>query len=320
MFTHKDIQFRSIFVINCIENRALRVSSGELLLEDTESNKTLTKLPFQKLLALFVIGNVTVTTPLIDKCKRYNIALVVMKPNLRPVFFYSLNAEANFLLRKRQYEYPTDSLCISKQLVKNKILNQLKLLENTRLKNTTIATAKQLCLDSINSIDYIFNYNQLLGIEGGVAKAFFGAYYESLDWKSRCPRGKNDPINATLDIGYTILFNFIEVFSRMFGFDPYIGVYHRLWFKRKSLICDLMEPFRCLIDQQVRKAFNLKQCSKSDFSLIKNEYILKREKNGDYQKMFYTVLVERKNDIFLYVQAYYRCFMKSSDNYPQFKL
>lgn len=224
------------------------------------------------------------------------------------------------MLRKRQYEYPTDSLCISKQLVKNKILNQLKLLENTRLKNTTIATAKQLCLDSINSIDYIFNYNQLLGIEGGVAKAFFGAYYESLDWKSRCPRGKNDPINATLDIGYTILFNFIEVFSRMFGFDPYIGVYHRLWFKRKSLICDLMEPFRCLIDQQVRKAFNLKQCSKSDFSLIKNEYILKREKNGDYQKMFYTVLVERKNDIFLYVQAYYRCFMKSSDNYPQFKL
>ena len=59
MFTHKDIELRTIFVINCIEKRHLRVSSGELLLEEETDNskKTLTKLPFQKILALFVIGN-----------------------------------------------------------------------------------------------------------------------------------------------------------------------------------------------------------------------------------------------------------------------
>ncbi|MDR0579752.1 MAG: CRISPR-associated endonuclease Cas1 [Campylobacteraceae bacterium] len=102
----------------------------------------------------------------------------------------------------------------------------------------------------------------------------------------------------TLDIGCTILFNYIEVFVRLFGFDPYKGVYHQLWFKRKSLICDLIEPFRCIIDRQVRKAFNTKQCKAEDFNLIKNEYILKREKSSDYTKMFYDVLIEQKAEIF----------------------
>ena len=73
MFTHKDIENRTIFVINCIKDRSLRVSNGELLLEewveDADKYKTLTKMPFQKMLALFVVGHITVTTPLIEKCR-----------------------------------------------------------------------------------------------------------------------------------------------------------------------------------------------------------------------------------------------------------
>lgn len=103
MFTHKDLEFRSIFVINCIDNKSLRVESGSLLLEDTEKGRTLTKLPFQKILALFVIGHITVTTALIDKCTKYGIPIVVMKPNLRPVFFFSVTAEANFEKNKNEY-------------------------------------------------------------------------------------------------------------------------------------------------------------------------------------------------------------------------
>lgn len=67
MFTHKDIQYRSIFVINCLQERSLRVSNGELLLEekveDSDKTKTLTKMPFQKILAIFIIGHIKVTTP-----------------------------------------------------------------------------------------------------------------------------------------------------------------------------------------------------------------------------------------------------------------
>ena len=51
MFTNKDVEYRTIFVITCIKDTNLRVSNGELLLEEVEEKKTLTKLPFQKILA-----------------------------------------------------------------------------------------------------------------------------------------------------------------------------------------------------------------------------------------------------------------------------
>jgi len=320
MFTHKDIEYRSIFVINCLEEKNLRMRSGELLLEDVQQKKTLTKLPFQKILALFVIGHITITTALIDKCRLHGVPLVVMKPNFRPVFFFANTAEANYLLRQKQYEYPKTDLQIARILVENKIRNQLRLLEKTRQKAPGIVEAKEKCQNYLPMLQQIDDYDSLLGIEGSVAKAFFTAYFEQHSWKLRSPRTKIDPINATLDIGYTILFNYIEAFTRLFGFDPYVGVYHRLWFKRKSLICDLIEPFRCLIDQQVRKAFNTKQCIAGDFNLIKKEYILKREKNSDYTKMFYDVLINYKLDIFKYMRDYYRCFMqrKSVPDYPLF--
>ncbi len=321
MFTNNDIAFKTIFVINCIEQRTLRVSNGELLLEETDNHKTLTKIPFQKVLALFVIGHISITTPLIEKCKRYNVALVVMKPNLRPVFFWAHAAEANYLLRQRQYQMKSDDLSIAKQLVTNKIENQYKLLCNTRLKSKEVEEAKQMCIHIAGIVHNATSYNDLMGLEGAVAKSYFKAYFGLLGWTARKPRAKTDAINATLDIGYTILFNYIEVYVRMFGFDTYVGVYHRLWFKRKSLICDLMEPFRCIIDAQVRKAFNLKQCKESDFKVIKNEYILKRENNAAYQRLFFDALIARKMEVFAYVQTYYRCFMqrKSTPQYPHFK-
>lgn len=139
MFTHKDIEMRTIFVVNCIEHdRSLRVNSGELMLEELEGDKkkTLTKFPFQKLLALFIIGHITVTTPLIDKCKKYGVALVVMKPNLRPVFFWANSAEANYLLRKRQFDFKPDDLTVAKAIVHNKVLNQKSALPKFR--NTII--------------------------------------------------------------------------------------------------------------------------------------------------------------------------------------
>lgn len=324
MFTHKDIEHRSIFVINCLEKRSLRVSNGELLLEEEQEGekRTLTKMPFQKILVVFVVGHITVTTPLVDKCKKYGVALVVVNPSLRPVFLCADSAEANYLLRQRQYAMDKNDISIAKHLVKNKIANQMALLKRTRMKDASTEEATALCQEIFDNIDTQTDYNSLMGMEGMAAKSFFAAYYQKNDWEARRPRVKSDPMNATLDIGYTILFNYIECFVRMFGFDVYVGVYHRLWFKRKSLICDLVEPFRCIIDKAVRSSFNRGQCSATDFNYSKGEYRLKYEKNKDYCKLFFDALIPYKTEVFKYVQAYYRCFMqgKDIDNYPKFEI
>lgn len=324
MYTHKDIEVRTIFVINCIDHeRSMRVSNGELLLEELNDgkNKTLTKIPFQKLLALFVIGHITVTTPLIEKCKKFNVALIVMKPNLRPVFYWADSAEGNFLLRKKQYEFEKENLSIALSIIENKIQNQCSALLKTRKKDELTTSAISFCKAALNSIRDINEYNQLLGLEGAVSKSFFKAYFQHLGWQKRMPRTKIDILNVTLDIGYTILFNYIECFVRMFGFDLYIGVYHRTWYKRKSLICDLMEPFRCIIDHTILLAYNRKQFKQSDFELYKSEYRLKTEVCSEYYKTFYTALLEHKMEIYRFIQSYYRYFMQrhSQINFPKYK-
>lgn len=322
MFTSKDIQYRTIFVINCIKDRNLRVSNGELLLEETEEKKTLTKMPFQKILALFVIGHISVTTPLIDKCKKFNVALIVVKPSLRPVFYWADSAEANFLLRQKQHLLPKDDLHVAKVLLSNKIQNQITLLNNTRRKDELTQKAIQTCSECYRRIPYEEDYQALMGYEGYASKAFFAAYFQDLHWKARCPRAKCDAVNVTLDIGYTILFNYMECFLRMFGFDLYVGVFHRLWFKRKSLVCDIMEPFRCIIDRTVRTAYHRKQFTTKDFKMEKGEYRLKRELSQDYYKVFVEALIPHKMNIFVYVQSYYRAFMRNAptNSYPQFAI
>lgn len=324
MFTHKDISTRTIFVVNCVEhNRSLRVSGGELMLEqlEGEKKKTLTKFPFQKLLALFIIGNITITTPLLEKCKKHGVAVVVMKTNLRPVFYWANSAEANYLLRKRQYEYDSNDLTVAKALIYNKVINQRAALRKTRKRDERTLNAIELCTAACDSINDVEDYNQLMGLEGTVAKTFFAAYYQELNWQGRYPRMKCDIVNVALDIGYTILFNFMESFLRMFGFDLYVGVYHRLWFKRKSLVCDLIEPFRCVVDHTTLLAFKRKQFSEKDFTLSKQEYRLKYDRCSDYYRVYYDALIDRKADIFKFVQQYYRCFMgrKSVSQYPIFE-
>lgn len=323
MFTHKDIDMRTIFVVNCMDHdRAMRVSAGELMLEEKngDGKKVLTKFPFQKILALFIIGHITVTTPLIEKCKKFGVALIVVKPNLRPVFYYADSAEANYLLRRHQFEYSPDDLTIAKVLMRNKFANQRAVLERTRRKDELTVAAMNLCREALGEAETISDYNQLMGLEGKVAKSFFSAYFQHLNWQGRKPRMKCDPLNVSLDMGYTILFNFMECFIRMFGFDLYVGVYHLLWFKRKSLVCDLMEPFRSIIDHATALAFNRKQFSTSHFELSKQEYRLKHEYTATYYKVYCDALIARKTEIFRYVQQYYRCFMgrKSVSNYPSF--
>lgn len=324
MFTHKDLEYRTIFVINCIHERSLRVSNGELLLEEQVENsdkmKTLTKLPFQKILALFIIGHIRITTPLIEKCQKFGVALVVMKPSLRPIFFWANSAEANYLLHQRQYEHKKEDIEIARVLVENKIRNQMKALADTRKKDELTDQAKDTLQGCLDTLADVMDYDALMGIEGMAAKAFFRAFYQEHDWHQRRPRTKCDALNASLDIGYTMLFNYIECFLRMFGFDLYVGVYHCLWFKRKSLVCDIMEPFRPIIDKAVRTAWNRKQFSEKDYLVQKGEYRLKFEKNTDYSKVFFDALIPYKTEIFKYVQSYYRCFMgrKCATQYPTF--
>lgn len=213
-----------------------------------------------------------------------------------------------------------DDISIAKQIVLNKVVNQRNNLIKTRKKDNLTRNAISYCDAAINSVDNITNYEQLMGLEGTISKHYFSAYFQTLKWQGRHPRIKSDIINVAMDIGYTILFNYMECFLKMFGFDVYVGIYHRLWFKHKSLVCDLIEPFRCIIDHTILLAFHRGEFKEKDFIKSKHIYELQNDKYSAYYRVFYNALIEYKSDFFKFVQQYYRCFMgcKSVHQYPTF--
>ena len=93
-------------------------------------------------------------------------------------------------------------------------------------------------------------------------------------------------------------------------------------FKRKSLVCDIVEPFRPIIDKQIKNSINLKQFREEQFLVQNYQYILKWEFSPMVISVFLKAIMSYKTEIFLFIQSYYRCFMKddSIGNYPIFEM
>lgn len=140
--------------------------------------------------------------------------------------------------------------------------------------------------------------------------------------KADSPRVKTDYLNSTLDIGYTILFNLVEALLRIYDFDIYKGVLHRAFYMRKSLVCDLVEPIRPIIDLQIRKSINLGQFREEDFKVYNKRYELNWKKSPEYTSVLLNSLLNYKNEIFIYIRDYYRAFMKhkNAEEFPIFKI
>lgn len=320
MHTRKDIEHKSVFLINGTLNQTFRVQSGFLCILDSTTGKAITKLPFPKMLCILIIGHTKITTSFIEHANKHGVPLAVMKPNFRTVYSYGNMTEANYLLRRKQHLHDKNDLDIAKQIVINKIENCKILIEKTKRKSNAIdkfLNSYQTCIAYIQECK---DLRSLMAAEGRIASYFFKAYFEKFGWNTRLPRVKPDFINCALDIGYTFLFNYIEANVRLFGFDLYVGVLHQLWFQRKSLVCDLQEPFRCIIDRSLYNAIQRQTITIADFRQFKGSYYLKPEAKTKVTKLFFDAIVQYKMDIYLYIQKYYRCFMKDAaiENYPKF--
>jgi len=82
--------------------------------------------------------------------------------------------------------------------------------------------------------------------EGHAAKVYFNALF-GMDFT----RSGEDPVNASLNYGYSLL---LSVFAReivLNGYCTQLGIFHENMFNHLNLACDFMEPFRVFVDKRV---------------------------------------------------------------------
>lgn len=318
MLTAPDFNKKQIVFIFANYGEKIAFGNDNLIVKDKDGKIKL-QITCYRVFLVFVIGNCSITTVIIQRAKKFGIRFALMNPGFKLYSIIGAEKDGNFLLREKQYAY--EGADIARHIIYNKIDNQiqtLKLIRNkTEFERDSIVTIKEYQ----SSLRDAYSLSEIMAYEGLASKRYFACQFCKCNWQGRQPRLKRDIINSTLDIGYTILFAFIEALLSCFGFDLYRGVLHRQFYMRKSLVCDLVEPFRCLIDDRIKHAYNLGQIKNDDFIIINGQYQLKWEESSKYVQFLIKPLIDRKEDIFTYILKYYRAFMKESEieNYPMFR-
>ena len=318
MLDKNDFSMKQIVLIFCNNGEKLSFKNDNLIVKDND-NKMRLQVTCYRIFSVFVIGNTTITSGLIQRAKKFNFSIALFTVNFRLYDIIACPDRGNTLLHKKQYAY--QGLSVARIIVDNKIQNQQLLLKTVRNKSDYLKDA----LEKMNSYrENLLNAEslfELMGYEGLSSKLYFKSWFNNVLWTGRKPRVKNAMTNSILDIGYTILFSFIEALLNIYGFDLYVGVLHREFYMRKSLVCDLVEPFRPIIDRRVKTIINLNEVTEKDFLIRNNQYQLKWESSPKIVAEFLKAIMDYKLEIFVYIQSYYRSFLREKmENTPRFLL
>lgn len=149
--------------------------------------------------------------------------------------FYSRHNSSKKILEQVKWTNKGKDL-VWQAIVKNKILNQALLLKKIKSKQHDLITSyiKEVTIgDKTNR-------------EGHAAKVYFNSLFGK-----NFVRGNNDKINASLNYGYAILLSTVSKEIVNNGYLTQLGIHHKNEFNPYNLACDLMEPFRIIIDSFV---------------------------------------------------------------------
>ncbi len=104
----------------------------------------------------------------------------------------------------------------------------------------------------------------IMGLEGSAAASYWQVLgqlpSEQFKFGKRSQHPAHDPANAMINYAYGVLYSKVERACIIAGLDPYIGFLHTDNYNKKSLVFDLIEPFRIYADRVVLKLFTGRQC------------------------------------------------------------
>lgn len=255
----------------------------------------------RKVESFIITTQAMITTQAVNLALENNIDIVFLDAHGDPtgrIWFAKMGSTA--LIRRKQLEMAenTEGLKVVKDLVKNKIENQarfLKTLKNARpgkehrFVDAILAIEKNVeTLEKTDGESVSDLRNSIMGLEGTSARAYFQVLARTMPekyrFKGRSRRPAKDPFNAVLNYCYGMLYSKVEKACIIAGLDPFIGFLHTDNYNKKSLVFDLIEPFRIFAETTAVYLFTGKK--------IKDEYFDHREHSVSLNKKGKPLVVE----------------------------
>jgi CRISPR-associated protein Cas1 len=200
-------------------------------------------------------------------------------------------------LKIRQYESYLDvrkRMYIAESIIKEKVRQSQNILKELSKYYQEIDYKK---IESSFLNEYKFyerkgkNIGFLMNHEGRIADIYwdclykiFNKLYPEFNFRSRNSnlashnRNASDEVNALLNYGYSVMDSEVRRTVNSLGLDYSIGFLHELRESRPSLICDLQELYRWLVDLSVIQLLEEKKLRKKDFIVTEHYHIRLREK------------------------------------------
>ena len=190
---------------------------------------------------------VSITTSLINELVKRKIKVIFCDEKHDPIgeitpYNNSHNSSERILTQIERDKDTKD--IIWKEIIKEKI------------KTESLMLRKYGALDASSQLEnYLLNVENgdITNREGHAAKVYFNnIFYDGFSRKENCD------LNASLNYGYTLILSQFNRIVTAAGYLTQIGIHHKGQFNPFNFSCDLMEPFRYIVDQYAIKIYKEK--------------------------------------------------------------
>ncbi|MGD9581712.1 MAG: CRISPR-associated endonuclease Cas1 [Vampirovibrionia bacterium] len=234
----------------------------------------------KKVSSILITTSVLVSSDALQLAVENNIDVVFMDHFGEPFGrLWHSKLGSTTLIRRKQLEASCskEGLNFVKDWTTQKINNQkafLQKLKDKRPDNETLSPAIkniESFIEKINNLTGTVDENRstIMGYEGNASKNYFEALSsimpEKYKFNGRSRMPAMDEFNAMLNYGYGVLYSKVEKACLIAGLDPYVGFLHADNYNKKSLVFDIIELYRDLIDQTVVYLFTGKKVKDSFF-------------------------------------------------------
>jgi len=218
-----------------------------------------------KIESIIISNMAMISTQAISLALENNIDIVFLDKYGFPigrVWFSKMGSTA--MIRRKQLEAADNDQGIKLviDLVRQKLNNQISFLKKLKYsrpqKKELFQAPIHTIQGSLDSLDHDLvsledSRSLIMGLEGAAGRAYFSCVSkivpEKYRFKGRSRRPALNPFNAVLNYCYGVLYSRVEKACIIAGLDPFVGFMHTDNYNKKSLVFDLIEPFRIFADQ-----------------------------------------------------------------------
>lgn len=218
-----------------------------------------------KVTSILVTTGVLLTTDAVRLAVENNIDIVFLSPEGNPygrVWQTRLGSTATIRRRQLEASDGPEGLALAQGWVDAKLRQSREFLEELARRRpgceaefAATVQALDACRDRLRSLTGTLDERRatVMGLEGTGGRVYFGCLSKLMpeqfrfDGRSRQPA--KDAFNATLNYALGVLYSLVERACVCAGLDPFIGFLHTDNYNKKSLVFDVLEPFRILAER-----------------------------------------------------------------------